>query len=435
LVAPLGALTPEGTLSINDFLTYDAVANLTNIDQVTLMAQNATRPVIRLAPATQWIFTGNEGSTLYLDGLFLSGTDVVLQGKFDSVVVNCCSFDPGEADSTGELGRIYAQSADGRDLAPATLWVEAEVRTLTVNRSLTGPIRTRAGGDIELLTVTDSIVQAIRVTSSALFTAADLENMKALAIRLRDGSDPVTVFVRSKLTPATTTDLSNLNDDDDPAPTLTQEIVQDLNTLIQGVSIFDPNRFAQVSLDAPTRHLASLSPTGADLVRLNRMLLKSAYPVELLEVNDLAFSLDSGMVQLERSTILGPAGVHRLHASECILDDVFFVDDAQNGCVRFSAWSTGSVLPRKYESVQIPAGAQLFTSREFGQPGYGQLVLGVDSMILAPGTADSISAGAQNGSEMGAFAREMNAIKERSLRIKYQEFMSIGLVPVLVYIT
>jgi len=46
-----------------------------------------------------------------------------------------------------------------------------------------------------------------------------------------------------------------------------------------------------------------------------------------------------------------------------------------------------------------------------------------------------ISAGAEDGSEMGAFARDKNPIKERGLLIKYQEFMPAGLVPVIVYVT
>jgi hypothetical protein len=36
---------------------------------------------------------------------------------------------------------------------------------------------------------------------------------------------------------------------------------------------------------------------------------------------------------------------------------------------------------------------------------------------------------------MGVFAREKGPIKERSLRIKYAEFMPLGLTPVLIYVT
>ncbi len=155
---------------------------------------------------------------------------------------------------------------------------------------------------------------------------------------------------------------------------------------------------------------------------------------------DAALALDDGEVQLSRCTVLGDIVVHRLDASECILRDYAEVDDTQHGCVRFTAWADGSVLPRKYESVRIPPGAPLFTSTDFGQPGYVQLLPTVDSAVLpltdptaAPQT--TISAGAEDGSEMGAFAREKNPIKERGLLIKFQEFMPTGLVPVVIYVT
>jgi hypothetical protein len=57
-----------------------------------------------------------------------------------------------------------------------------------------------------------------------------------------------------------------------------------------------------------------------------------------------------------------------------------------------------------------------------------------DFAVLAP-IGGTITQGAENGSEMGAFAREMYPIKERSLLIKYQEYMPLGMVPVLVRVT
>ena len=88
---------------------------------------------------------------------------------------------------------------------------------------------------------------------------------------------------------------------------------------------------------------------------------------------------------------------------------------------------------------KLETGWALFTSTDFGQPGYCQLLPTADAAILpptpAPPAPPTIRAGAQDGSEMGAFARDMNPIKERGLLIKYQEFMPAGLVPVLVYVT
>lgn len=315
----LGSIAPTGTVEIDDSLTYTAVKNVSNIANVTVMAQNPGRPVIRLAPpspkVTEWAFNGNDNSsTLVLDGLLVSGGDVVLKGVFGSVTLRCCTFDPGTAvDDAGTL----AKAIDGRDLIPCHLFIEAEIEQLTIDRCILGPIATRKNGEIQTLAANDSIVQALGT--------------------------------------------------------------------------------------------------------------------------DKAIDLSDGEVQLSRCSILGKANVHQLYASECILDDVVKVENTQDGCVRFTAWSTGSVLPRQYESVQIAPGAPLFTSRNFGQPGYCQLLESVDNAIIPPvppvATGTSISAGAQDGSEMGAYARDKNPIKQRSLLIKYQEFMPLGLVPVVINVT
>ena len=142
-----------------------------------------------------------------------------------------------------------------------------------------------------------------------------------------------------------------------------------------------------------------------------------------------------GEADLSRCTVMGTARLHRVNVSESVLDDEVQVDDTQHGCVRFSAWSTGSVLPRKYESVEIRPQSPLFTSRIFGRPGYGQLLDSVDQAIVAGGTDATIAEGAEDGSEMGAYARERVPIKRRSLAIKFDEYMPLGLTPVFIPVT
>jgi len=313
LVTPLGTLAPTGTLTILDSLTYTQVSNVAEIEKVTLRAENKTRPLIRLTASTSdasvWVFDGaNDSSELVLEGLFVSGGDIVFRGKFKSIILNCCTFDPGEV---GDSPATYAKAVDGRDLIPCRLWIEGQVEELTVNRCILGAIGTKLKGAIAKLTVTDSIIQSLGT--------------------------------------------------------------------------------------------------------------------------ELAINLSSGEVNLTRCTVLGKANVHQLEASECILDDVVQVYNSQIGCVRFSAWATGSTLPKPYESVEILPKSPLFTTHRFGQPGYGQLQLGADTAILAAKEGKTITAGAQDGSEMGAFAREKYPIKERSLRIKYEEYMPLGLIPVIIY--
>ena len=438
---PLASLAPAGTITIGDSLTYDAVSDVGNttagIQQVTLRAVNKSRPLIRLPGPnlTEWAFTGTDGGKLFLEGLFVSGGDIVLGGVFDSVTLTCCTFDPGTSGETANPPTVYAKSVDGRDLIPCRLWVEAQVRQLNVDRCIMGPIRTRAGGEIEKLTVTDSIVQAIRTSSSGLFNLADLKDPTRLASKLRDARDPLSSFLRGRFTSATSKLLDRYSGSKQLTKALQRALVKELNTLLTGPSLYDANRFKLVRLRGATLQLTMQDLKEADLIHLNRLLLEEAYPLELA---DSTIALSSGEVDLARCTLLGPAYVHHLSASECILDDVVLVEDAQHGCVRFSAWITSSVLPRRYESVRITAKSPLFTTRIFGQPGYAQLVSSVDTAIL-PGpagtTGTTIAQGAQDGSEMGAFAREKNPIKERSLRIKYDEFMPLGLTPVIIYVT
>jgi len=212
-----------------------------------------------------------------------------------------------------------------------------------------------------------------------------------------------------------------------------------LNQILDGPSIYDPQIFGQLPLSDPTVRLikAAVSSPVAPAVELNRRLLEDAFPLELA---DAAVAFADGTAIFSRCTVMGRVVVHRCQASECILRDLTQADDTQDGCVRFTAWADGSVLPKKYESVRIAQGAPLFTSTDFGQPGYGQLLPSVDTAILpatgpTAGLQNTISAGAEDGSEMGAFARDKNPVKVRGLLLKYQEYMPAGLVPVLIFAT
>lgn len=434
----IGIFGSSGTVRLNDSLTYDSAPDFSGIQQVTIMARNPGRPVIRLQPASppgtpEWVFTGNSNSSLVIEGILVSGGDVVLRGNFDSVTLTCCTFDPGNSPPPGsQLGSqpVFAQSIDGRNLTPTCLWIEGEVRELNIDRCILGPIRTRNQGEIETLTITNSIVQSIPTSNSPLLVPGDVKDPSGLIIRLQRRHDPISEFLWTQLTPATQT-LVNSASGTVPTPTVISNLVNDLNTVISGSSIYDSGRFNLVALTPDVQQLIVANPTGGDLLRLNRLLLERAYPLALA---DLALALDNGLVNLSRCTVLGPAHVHRLEASECILDNIFVVENTQDGCVRFSAWSTGSVIPRQYESVEVQPTAPLFNSRAFGQPSYAQLLESVDNAIVS-GAPATISAGAEDGSEMGSFAGQGNPIKERSLLIKYQEYMPLGLTPVIIHVT
>src|SRR5262249_21750858 len=97
VVAPAAAINaaPAGTTTIDDSLTHTSAANLSGITKATIRAQNERRPLLRLTPGAEWRLGGAADSTLFLDGLFVSGGDVVLEGDFDTVTLRCVTFDPG----------------------------------------------------------------------------------------------------------------------------------------------------------------------------------------------------------------------------------------------------------------------------------------------------------------------------------------------------
>ena len=438
------ALPGSGTVTFTDSLTYAGIGDVTVDETLTLRAGNLERPLIRL-PQVPVTLTGTPGSSLALDGIFLSGGDVVLEGSFDAVTLSCCTLDPGSEVAGGGAfasppAAPFAIAADGRPLLPTRLWIEARITTLTADRCVLGPIRTRGAGFVETLSISNSIVQSIPTSAGPVIIPEDVKDPVRFEQLLQQGTDSVSAWLRL-LSPEIGGLLGGASSppfsSSPPRESDLAALLGLLNQLIAGPSIYDAAAFAHVRLSARTSALLAQARSMLPTPELNRALLDDAYKLELA---DAALALADGNVTLSRCTILGQFAVHRLQASECILQQLAQVDDSQDGCVRFTAWADGSVLPRQFESVRIPQGAALFTSTDFGQPGYGQLLPLADNAIVLPATPtgqplNTVSEGAVDGSEMGAYARDKNPIKARALLVKFQEYMPAGLVPVPITVT
>lgn len=435
----LAAIAGSGTVLVTDGLTSPTVADVGTtqpIGQVTIRAADEGRAVIvPKQPAAPWTFVGDAPgpgdatARLRLEGVLLSGTDIVLQGRFAEVTVSCCTLDPGTSGDLRDPPAIWEPAVDLRPLSPTRLWIEGQVKQLTVERSITGPIRVRQGGFVETLSIADSVVQGLPAGDGTLLAAEQVYDPDGLVSLLRHKRDPLTRWIAGELG-GPTRDAIRAHKDGTPVdPADLDAVVADLNTLIQGPSIWKPRRFADRQLTAAASAAATAGATGEDLVRLNRRLLDEAFGVEL---HDAAIAVAAGLTQLVRTTVLGWAFVHRLECSESILDEQVLAGDAQDGCVRFSAWATGSQIPRKYESVQIAPRAPVFLTRRFGEWAYGQLSTDADSAILSAATAGepSIRSGSHDGSEMGAYCAQGASVKERSLKIKLDEFLPVGLTAV-----
>jgi hypothetical protein len=429
----LAAMGASGTIVIADSVTYTLPGTLGSpggIAGIVIRGKYKERPVVRAVddPRPQWVIVGAAGATLALQGIHLAGADLVLRGEFDSVLISCATLDPGTSGAALSPPALFAQSVDGHPLAPTRLLIEARVRTLHIERSITGPIRTRNGGGVETLRVTDSILQSIPESDGGPLKIGDLNDPGLLVSRLRNSvaTDPLSQFLRSALTPAGRNQVDAHQPPAAPSAALTQKLVDDLNGVLAN-PLYTNARFAQVRLSKATLALVGKPLAGADLIAFNRRLLADAYPAVLAQV---AIATISGEVQLSRTTVLGALAVHRLDASECILNGIAVAEDAQHGCIRFTTYAEGSVVHQPYESVTVMADAPLFRTREFGHPDYARLREGVDEAITSGGAGASIVNGAENGSEVGAFCREQIPLKRRGLTQKFAEYMPVGLVPV-----
>lgn len=424
---------PAGTVTINDSLTYQTLGSAAApVVSLLVRAGPRARPVLRPAAGTgTWVFTGGSGARLVLDGLTVTGCDIVLRGSFDTVRITACTIDPGTAaDGSPPL----ATAVDGVTLAPCRIFVEAapdapgSIGHLLVDRCILGPIRTRLGGSVETLSITDSIVQGLPATTGTAYTTADIFDPPLLAGGLL-ANDKLAQALLAAMPAAAVTALRAYTGG--PLP---QQVLDGLKALVSSPSLYDPFLFATVNLSADILALAAAAATldQAHLAALNRGLIDESFPVAL---GVAALAVADAAVQLSRVTVLGRIAAHQLFANDSILSDFAAVDDTQNGCVRFSAYGSGSAIPRQYESPAIRPGAPIFTSDSYGQPCYAQLLETADAAIAGGAAGASISSGAENGSEMGAFSADLNPIKEQGLLIKYAEYMPLGLTPVIVHVT
>ena len=488
------------TVTIADSRTYTVVADVTcaparpdavgaaaasasPAGPLTVRARPGERPLIRFpahpAPGERprWVFRGGEGARLVLDGLFVSGGDLVLQGSFEHVRIVGCTFDPGtlhpgapgagtrpgrDADgrrrrpSPGEVREpvlTVRESADGRPLLPTRLWIEPAprqagqwpsppdvVRCLEIDRSILGPVRTRGGGLAERVVVTDSILQGFRTSAEAACAAADvfdpvllydqLSPGRATAERPRAQSNPLSALIwrsaASDIPPAVRRRLAGSQE---PPASARQALANALN-VVAGRAVYRPGRWAGVPLSPRARDLRGQE--NAPRAWLNRLLLEDAYPLALAPA---ACAVAEATVHLNRVTVLGRLIARRLHATDSILHGFTVADDVEDGCLTRSAATAGSRLPPRFNSAVLNGGAVLFTSTAFGHPGYGQLLDTADQAIAGGGPGASLLAGGSAGGPLGAFADQAGPARERALRVKYNEYLPLGLVPAIVHVT
>jgi hypothetical protein len=154
-------------------------------------------------------------------------------------------------------------------------------------------------------------------------------------------------------------------------------------------------------------------------------------------------TVDSGLARIEHCTVLGKARTARLQASDSLFaDSLELVKPVQDrdldlvpNCVRYSrippGMITGGQEVKEYRNTREPA---LFMPARAAPPSHpGVAVFSQQGWgVLHPACPRSVIAGAEDGGEMGAYHHRMLALKLAAMRLKLEEFLPVGVVPVLI---
>lgn len=129
--------------------------------------------------------------------------------------------------------------------------------------------------------------QRFEKTLYSEFSMIDLKNASALLSRLKASSDEISRYILGRLGASTRDELARWKEESPPSPRLLLGVLEDLNIILIGDSIWDSGRFEGIEVRPKTEELRKLNPSGQRRVRLNRLLLEDAFPNELLKSPEL----------------------------------------------------------------------------------------------------------------------------------------------------
>lgn len=118
---------------------------------------------------------------------------------------------------------------------------------------------------------------------SSLFSVRDMSQLLTVIKKLEQPNRTIDHYLAEQLAPIKQRVLSKYSDPS-LVPTMLQlVIVENMNIIIRGPTIYNDKRFENIPLRTETRRLIVQNPQNYDIWRLNRLLLEDAYPMELAE--------------------------------------------------------------------------------------------------------------------------------------------------------
>ena len=114
------------------------------------------------------------------------------------------------------------------------------------------------------------------------FARTDFKDVPSLAQKLSEPTDPMSVFLASKLSESTKETLKQFKAGSVSENAARVAIGKELYSIVRGQSVWDEQRFSGVELQDTTKQLLAQNAKTRSEPRLNRLLLVDAYPKELI---------------------------------------------------------------------------------------------------------------------------------------------------------
>lgn len=135
----------------------------------------------------------------------------------------------------------------------------------------------------------------IQIQNSATsFSSGEIINQAALIDKLAKGADAVSIYLRSRLEDTVRADLISYSQPKTNTKKVISELVNNLNQIISGQSIYDKARFGGIALRPETRDLLREHVHSQSLAQLNKLLLEDAYPTDILPSPSTGWMVKNG---------------------------------------------------------------------------------------------------------------------------------------------
>jgi hypothetical protein len=171
-------------------------------------------------------------------------------------------------------------------------WDDVKKYTYQGPYSHIGYVTLNAGPYLSADLIHESLLEFSKaLDGSSFFSRQDFKDKPGFITALKDADNPLSVYLKNRLSADLRNILLSPEKTDSKSLKTTDEIlyalITEMNKILEGETIYEPKRFAKVSLSEDVKKLIQQSPEGAERIRLNRLLLEQTYPQQIRK-NDLS---------------------------------------------------------------------------------------------------------------------------------------------------